>query len=142
MIAVVRQFQFMMNIREMSCAAGICMLDANNPCSICESWSATTCGKLRKSLGDAKQKAAREEPRTGRANGRGATSTVQHHVECRGAAIQSMAEVPWSSQTTPYASAFMAPPAWPMYMLQNYKLNLVLTCWKPLSTDDNSPDHS
>ena len=24
--------------------------------------------------------------------------------------------MPWSSQSTPYASAFMAPPAWPMYM--------------------------
>ena len=27
-----------------------------------------------------------------------------------------MASMQWPSQPTPYASAFMAPPAWPMYM--------------------------
>ena len=37
---------------------------------------------------------------------------------CRapGAAIQPIAEALWPSQATPDASAFMAPPAWPMYM--------------------------
>ena len=32
----------------------------------------------------------------------------------QGAALQPIAGVPWPSQATPYASAFMAPPAWPM----------------------------
>ena len=39
--------------------AGTCRLDANNPCSACESWLARTWGKLRKSLRDARTKAAR-----------------------------------------------------------------------------------
>ena len=38
-------------------AAGICTLDADNPCSACESYSASTWGKLRKSFRDARQKA-------------------------------------------------------------------------------------
>ena len=38
-------------------AAGICTLDTNNPCSICESWSTCPWDKLRKSLRDARQKA-------------------------------------------------------------------------------------
>ena len=50
---------------------------------------------------------------------RGAASAVRHHAENRephGAALKPMAGLPWSSQPTPYASAFMAPPTWPMYM--------------------------
>ena len=31
-------------------------------------------------------------------------------------ALQPVASMQWPSQPTPYASAFMAPPAWPMYM--------------------------
>ena len=34
----------------------------------------------------------------------------------QGAALQPMAGMLWPSQSTPYASAFMAPPAWPMYV--------------------------
>ena len=30
--------------------------------------------------------------------------------------IPPMAGAPWLNQTTPYPSAFMAPPAWPIYM--------------------------
>ena len=42
-----------------------------------------------------------------------------HTAPCRvphSTALQPMAGMPWSSQPTPYASAFIAPPAWPMYM--------------------------
>ena len=34
----------------------------------------------------------------------------------QGTVLQPMAGVPWPSQPTPYASAFTARPAWPMYM--------------------------
>ena len=40
-------------------AAGIFTLDINKPCSICESWSTITWGKLRKSLRDARQKSVK-----------------------------------------------------------------------------------
>ena len=40
-------------------SAGICTLDINRPCSICESWSTITWGKLRKSLRDARQKSVK-----------------------------------------------------------------------------------
>ena len=40
-------------------SAGICTLDINNPCSICQGWSAITWGKLRKSLRDARQKSVK-----------------------------------------------------------------------------------
>ena len=46
---------------------------------------------------------------------RGATSAVQHHAERQGTALQPVAGALWPSQATPYASAFMAPPAWPVY---------------------------
>ena len=39
--------------------SGICTLDINNPCSICESWSTITWGKLRKSLIDSRQKSVK-----------------------------------------------------------------------------------
>ena len=39
--------------------AGICTLDINKPCSICESWSTITWGKLRKFLRDASQKSVK-----------------------------------------------------------------------------------
>ena len=39
----------------------------------------------------------------------------QRHAESQGAALQPMAGAPWPSQPTPYASAFIAPPAFPMY---------------------------
>ena len=40
-------------------SAGIGTLDINNPCSICESWSTITWGKLRKSLRKARQKSVK-----------------------------------------------------------------------------------
>ena len=33
----------------------------------------------------------------------------------QGAAMLPMAAAPWHNQTTPYPSAYMASPAWPMY---------------------------
>ena len=38
---------------------GICTLDISKPCSICESWSTITWGKLWKSLRDARQKSVK-----------------------------------------------------------------------------------
>ena len=43
-------------------------------------------------------------------------SAMQSAGETQGTSLQPMAGAPWPSQATPYASAFMAPPAWPMYM--------------------------
>ena len=44
----------------------------------------------------------------------------QHHTTpCRAldsAALKRMTGMPWSNQPMPYASTFMAPPAWQMYM--------------------------
>ena len=40
-------------------SAGICTLNFNNPCSICQSWSTITWGKLQKSLRDARQKSVK-----------------------------------------------------------------------------------
>ena len=42
-----------------SLSAGICNLDIHNPCSICQSGSTITWGKLRKSLRDARQKSVK-----------------------------------------------------------------------------------
>ena len=38
-------------------AAGICLLDTSNPCSVCENWPVQTWNKLRKALADARTKA-------------------------------------------------------------------------------------
>ena len=38
------------------------------------------------------------------------------NVMLQSAAMLPMAYEPWLNQTTPYPSAYMAPPAWPMYM--------------------------
>ena len=47
----------------------------------------------------------------------GLCAAMRHIVNMRaGTAIPPMAEAPWPSQATPYACAFVAPPAWPMYM--------------------------
>ena len=55
-----------------------------------------------------------------------AASAIQHHTERRAppmpygamqsATLQPIASMPWSSPPTPYASAFMAPPAGLMYV--------------------------
>ena len=38
-------------------AAGTCLLDSSNPCSVCEVWTVKTWNKLRKALGDARTRA-------------------------------------------------------------------------------------
>ena len=43
-------------------------------------------------------------------------SAIRRLAERQSSTLQPMASMPWSSQSTPYASAFMAPPAWPLYM--------------------------
>ena len=44
-------------------AAGTCRLDASDPCQTCKGWSLRTWGKLRKSLRDARTKAASQGTR-------------------------------------------------------------------------------
>ena len=65
---------------------GLCSVDIHNPCEICH----TQCW--------------------------GATSAMQSAGSPHSAAFQPMTVMQWSNQPTSYASPFVAPPAWPMYM--------------------------
>ena len=49
----------------------------------------------------------------------GASTHAERRSALQSSAMPPMVGAPWLNQTTPYPSAFMAPPAWPMYMPNN-----------------------
>ena len=86
-------------------AAGQCLLDTSNPCSVCEVWPVKTWNKLRKALGDAKTRAVQQ----GKLHWTSAFSQIEAWITNRPAPPIQAAMQPLAMQMTAMPS--MVPPS-------------------------------